>query len=185
MDPKIYLHLYLQQVRDVLVWKLDGLSEYDARRPLTPTGTNLLGLVKHLTGNGFGYFGEVFDRPAHTGEWLVDRTQSEDFLARPEETREDIIAQYKRSWEHADATIAALDLDSPGKVPHFPEGWWNALTRICRTRRTNSPASSVQGHFAQGPHTSAGLCHQLNTNFFPLFARTHNPNSPEAHSRSA
>ena len=57
MDPKIYLHLYLQQVRDVLVWKLDGLSEYDARRPLTPTGTNLLGLVKHLTGNEFGYFG--------------------------------------------------------------------------------------------------------------------------------
>lgn len=150
MDPKIYLHLYLQQVRDVLVWKLDGLSEYDARRPLTPTGTNLLGLVKHLTGNEFGYFGEVFDRPAHAGEWLVDRTQSEDFLARPEETREDIIAQYKRSWEHADATIAALDLDSPGKVPHFPEGMrdvtlqWMLVHMITETCRHAGHADIVR-----------------------------------------
>ena len=45
---KAHLHRYLQSGRDALVWKLDGLSEYDVRRPLTPTGTNLLGLVKHL-----------------------------------------------------------------------------------------------------------------------------------------
>jgi Protein of unknown function (DUF664) len=31
-----------------VLWKLDGLSEYNIRRPLTPTSTNLLGLVKHL-----------------------------------------------------------------------------------------------------------------------------------------
>jgi hypothetical protein len=164
VDPKIYLHLYLQQVRDVLVWKLDGLSEYDARRPLTPTGTNLLGLVKHLTGNEFGYFGEVFDRPAHAGEWLVDRTQSEDFLARPEETREDIIAQYKRSWEHADATIAALDLDSPGKVPHFPEGMrdvtlqWMLVHMITETCRHAGHADIVRelidGHAGYHPTVS-------------------------------
>lgn len=41
------LHAELQRVREALVWKLDGLSEYDIRRPLTATGTNLLGLVKH------------------------------------------------------------------------------------------------------------------------------------------
>jgi hypothetical protein len=46
-DAKAELHVYLQGAREVLVWKLDGLSEYDIRRPLTPTGTNLLGLVKH------------------------------------------------------------------------------------------------------------------------------------------
>jgi hypothetical protein len=32
-----------------MLWKLDGLSEYDIRRPLERTGTNLLGLIKHLT----------------------------------------------------------------------------------------------------------------------------------------
>lgn len=43
------LHGYLRGARETLVWKLEGLGEYDIRRPLTPTGTNLLGLVKHST----------------------------------------------------------------------------------------------------------------------------------------
>jgi Protein of unknown function (DUF664) len=47
-DPKADLHRYLQTAREVLLWKLDGLSEYDIRRPLVPTGTNLLGLIKHV-----------------------------------------------------------------------------------------------------------------------------------------
>jgi Protein of unknown function (DUF664) len=33
-DPKADLRRYLQAAREALVWKLDGLSEYDARRPL-------------------------------------------------------------------------------------------------------------------------------------------------------
>ena len=55
-----------------LPWKLDGLSEYDIRRPLTPTGTNLLGLVKHVASVELGYFGDTFGRPS--GEplpWLA------------------------------------------------------------------------------------------------------------------
>lgn len=40
-NPKTDLLRYLQEARDALVWKLDGLSEYDIRRPLPPTGTNL------------------------------------------------------------------------------------------------------------------------------------------------
>ncbi|NUV38591.1 DUF664 domain-containing protein, partial [Streptomyces sp. KAI-27] len=64
-DPtyKADLVRYLQESREALLWKLDGLSEYDARRPLTPTGTNLLGLVKHLSGVELGYFGDTFGRP--------------------------------------------------------------------------------------------------------------------------
>jgi hypothetical protein len=60
--------------REALVWKLDGLSEYDARRPMVPTGTNLLGLVKHVASVEAGYFGETFDRPITVqgvGEHLV------------------------------------------------------------------------------------------------------------------
>ena len=45
LDPKTDFHRYLQEARDALLWKLDGLSEYDVRRPLVPTGINLLGLV--------------------------------------------------------------------------------------------------------------------------------------------
>ena len=63
-DPKTDLHRYLQDAREALLWKLDGLAEYDVRRPLTPTGTNLLGLVKHLASVELGYFGETFGRPS-------------------------------------------------------------------------------------------------------------------------
>ena len=62
-DPKADLHEYLQSGREVMLWKLDGLSEYDTRRPLVPTGTNLLGLVRHVASIETGYFGSVFGRP--------------------------------------------------------------------------------------------------------------------------
>ena len=62
-SAKDYLHSDLREVREVMLWKLDGLSEYDIRRPLTSTGTNLLGLVKHLSIAEVRYFGDVFDRP--------------------------------------------------------------------------------------------------------------------------
>ena len=48
LDQKAILKSYLQEGREALLWKLNGLSEYDLRRPLVPTGTNLLGLVKHI-----------------------------------------------------------------------------------------------------------------------------------------
>ncbi len=46
---KHYLHSDLREAREVMLWKLDGLSDYDVRLPLTSTGTNLLGLIKHLS----------------------------------------------------------------------------------------------------------------------------------------
>jgi hypothetical protein len=63
-DPKVGLQLYLQFAREALLWKLDGLSEYDVRRSLTPTGTNLLGLVKHAASIELGYLGDSFGRPS-------------------------------------------------------------------------------------------------------------------------
>lgn len=35
------LHAYLKHERAAVLAKLDGLSEYDVRRPMTTTGTNL------------------------------------------------------------------------------------------------------------------------------------------------
>ena len=42
------LRAALDRHRDVVLWKLDGLSDAQVRRPMTPSGTSLLGLVKHL-----------------------------------------------------------------------------------------------------------------------------------------
>ncbi|WP_433830234.1 DinB family protein [Actinoplanes sp. CA-015351] len=122
-DPKGDLRQYLQEARDALVWKLEGLSEYDIRRPLVPTGTNLLGLVKHSAGVEGGYFGETFGRPLHEPmPWMdEDAEPNADMWATPEEKRDDIIALYRRVWAHSDATIEALDLDARGRVPWWPE----------------------------------------------------------------
>ncbi|MFI5829306.1 DinB family protein [Streptomyces sp. NPDC051578] len=122
-DPKADLHFSLQSARDALLWKLEGLSEYDIRRPLTPTGTTLLGLVKHVAGVELGYLGDTFGRPS--GEllpWLDDGAGANaDMWATADETREYIVELYRRAWAHSDATIGALALDATGRVPWWPD----------------------------------------------------------------
>jgi uncharacterized damage-inducible protein DinB len=130
-DPKADLRRYLQTARDALLWKLEGLSEYDIRRPMTPTGTNLLGLVKHAATAELEYFGRVFGRPSDMGSpWDDESDPNGDLYAQPDESREDIIEFYRRTQEHANATIEALDLDSPGRVPWWGENGEVTLFRI-------------------------------------------------------
>ena len=120
-DEKQTLLRYLQEGRDALLSKLDGLSEYDVRRPLTRTGTNLLGLVKHVAGTEAGYLGAVFGRPfPEPMPWMEDESEpNSDMWATAEESREQVVEQYRRVWAHSDATVAALPLDASGVVP-----WW-------------------------------------------------------------
>lgn len=122
-DPKADLHRYLQQGRDALLWKLDGLSDYDVRRPLTQTGTNLLGLVKHVASVEAGYFGLVFGRPFDEPlPWFEEDAEvNADFWATADESREQIVGLYHRAWAHSDVTIDTLELDAVGHVPHWPE----------------------------------------------------------------
>ncbi len=119
---KEHLHSDLREIREAMLWKLDGLGEYDIRRPLTPTGTNLLGLVKHLSIWESRYFGEVFDRPfpEHLPRWDGANEHGADMWATEHETRGEIVGRYRRVWEHSDATITALAIDSPGHVPWWP-----------------------------------------------------------------
>jgi hypothetical protein len=122
-DPKADLHRYLQIGREALLWKLDGLSEYDIRRPMVPTGTNLLGLVKHVASVELGYFGDTFDRPS--GEPLPwfdeDAEPNAHMWATADESGEQIVGLYHRAWAHADVTIDTLDLDAIGRVPWWPD----------------------------------------------------------------
>lgn len=121
-DPKADLHRYLQAARKALLWKLDGLSEYDIRRPMTPTGTNLLGLVKHVASVELGYFGDTFRRPSDEPlPWFGDDAESNaDMWATADESREQIVGLYQRAWAHTDATINTLALDAIGHVPWWP-----------------------------------------------------------------
>lgn len=117
---KEYLHEELQLSRSALVWKLDGLSEYDVRRPLTATGTNLLGLVKHVATWEARYFGEVFERPFAGSLTRWQDSDGSDLWVTESESREQIIDFYRRAWTHSDATIQALPIDAPGHVPWWP-----------------------------------------------------------------
>jgi hypothetical protein len=122
-DVKDELHRKLQAGRAALLAKLDALSEYDLRRPMTPTGTNLLGLVKHLAGLEYEYLGESFGYPApERMSWIDDGSiwQGADMWARPDESSEYITGLYRRACAHADGVIAALGLAAPGSVRHWP-----------------------------------------------------------------
>ncbi|HET7487507.1 MAG TPA: DinB family protein [Acidimicrobiales bacterium] len=121
-EAKAVLLRYLRTAREAVVWKLDGLSEYDARRPVVPTGTNLLGLVKHLACVEAEYLGVVFGRPfSEPMPWTDgDADPNDDMWATPEETREVIVDLYRRAWAHADATVDSLPLDAQGRVPWWP-----------------------------------------------------------------
>lgn len=124
-QPKAVLLHYLRSQREALLWKLDGLGERDLRMPRTPTGTNLIGIVKHMANVEIGYFGDTFGRQWPTPE---ERISEEDFTADPQadwyatedETCDDVVDLYRRVWAFADATIEDLPLDTLGRVP-----WWN------------------------------------------------------------
>ncbi|MBT9257380.1 DinB family protein [Phycicoccus sp. MAQZ13P-2] len=105
---------------------LDGLSEYDVRRPLTPTGTNLLGLVKHLTGVEVGYFLQSLGRPAPTLPWDEDGSvwDNGDLWARADESRSWVLDLYREAWTLSDAALAEVPLDTPAEPP-----WWPEATR--------------------------------------------------------
>jgi uncharacterized damage-inducible protein DinB len=145
-DPKSVLRRYLDEGRDALLWKLDGLSEYDARRPLVPTGTNLLGLVKHVAGVEAEYLGGTFGRPF--GEplpWLAeDAEPNADMWATAEESRKQIVELYRRVREHSDATVEALDLDAAGHV-----AWWPA-------ERSEVTLHQILVHMIAETHRHAG-----------------------------
>jgi uncharacterized damage-inducible protein DinB len=143
---KEVLHRYLREGREALVWKLDGLSDYDVRRPLTRTGTNLLGLLKHVASVASEYFGLVFERPfPEELPWFVEGAEDNaDMWATAQESREDIIGLYTRVWEHADATIEALPLGAAGQVP-----WWSEARR-------NVTLQQILVHMVAEIHRHAG-----------------------------
>ncbi|GAA0985937.1 MULTISPECIES: DinB family protein [Nocardiopsis] len=131
-DPRPELLRYLRGAREAVLWKLDGLSEYDVRRPVTPTGTNLLGLVKHLVAVESDYLGTVFGRPfGEPVPWAdPDAEPNTDMWATPDESREYIVGLYRRVWAHGDATVAELGADAVGRVPWWPQDRAEVTVRL-------------------------------------------------------
>jgi uncharacterized damage-inducible protein DinB len=130
-EPRAILARYLQRAREGLLFKLDGLSERDLRLPRTPTGTNLLGILKHCTNVEWGYLGLSFGRTFSDQHRLLPLSAFEedpqaDWYATAEESAADLIELYHRVGEASQATIEALPLDTVGRVPWWPEEMANA-----------------------------------------------------------
>ncbi|HYJ67711.1 MAG TPA: DinB family protein [Nocardioidaceae bacterium] len=118
------LHRYLQESRDGVLSRLEGLSQYDMRRPMTPSATNLLGLVKHLATMEHGYLGDCVGRPAPVPlPWVEDESvlDGADMWAKADESSDEIVELYRAAWRHSDESIAQLALDAPAEVKWWPE----------------------------------------------------------------
>ena len=89
---------FLDYVRDAVVIKLDGLAEDDARRALVPSGTNLLGLVKHLTMVEVSWFQWSF--AADDVRIPTDRLDEADTVAS-------VIAAYRAACTRNNEVVAA------------------------------------------------------------------------------
>jgi hypothetical protein len=126
LDLKSHLVGRLDRLNHAVLHNLEGLSEYDLRRPMTtPTATNLLGVAFHLASLHAEYFGETFGRPfPREGEFYYradeDADPQDDLWVRPEATSEWVVELYRAAWDHATETFATLDLDAPGQIPTSP-----------------------------------------------------------------
>jgi uncharacterized damage-inducible protein DinB len=109
------LHAMLDKNRDVMVWKLEGLTDEEMRRPMLPSGTNLLGMVKHLAAVEYGWFGLTFD--IETEPLPFDENDADaDLTVRDDESTQDILDFYARGRAFADNVISELSLDTTGKA---------------------------------------------------------------------
>jgi uncharacterized damage-inducible protein DinB len=109
-DEKTSLHISLDRHRDVVLWKLEGLDDEQLRRAMTPSGTSLLGLVKHLAGVEYQWFGQTFGRDTEP----LETDPVADMRASDTESSADIIAFYQRARAAGDRVIDELDLDAIG-----------------------------------------------------------------------
>ncbi|MEV7596931.1 DinB family protein [Kitasatospora sp. NPDC089797] len=108
------LHAALDRHRDAVLWKVRGLDDEQLRRPLTPSGTNLLGLVKHLGGAELGWFRQTFGRATGPLPFDVDADDGSDLRIEPHESTAEVLAFYARARAACDEVIAELDLDDTG-----------------------------------------------------------------------
>jgi uncharacterized protein DUF664 len=106
----------LDRHRTVVLWKIDGLDDEQLRRPMTPSGTNLLGLVKHLAAVELGWFCETFGRPFELLPSIdYDVDEESDMHATADETTEQIVAFYRRAWAAANEALDEIDLETVGQ----------------------------------------------------------------------
>ncbi len=104
------LESFLDYHRATLLWKIDGLSEADLKRSMTPSGVSLLGLVKHLAYVERSWFQAVFARDDATFPWTNEDPDA-DWRVQDDENADSIEAFYRAETERSRQIVAAASLD--------------------------------------------------------------------------
>jgi hypothetical protein len=106
------LRTFLDQQRDVLLWKLQGLKDRQLRQPMTPSGLYLLGIVKHHAATEQYWLCQLFGRPAEP----LSLAATDDLRLDPDDTTDSVLAYFSRARTSSDAAIAEMDLDATAKT---------------------------------------------------------------------
>jgi uncharacterized damage-inducible protein DinB len=114
-DEKESLRVSLDRHRNAIEWKVSGLDDEGLRRRMTPSGTSLLGLVKHLAAVEYSWFCETFGRETEPLPF-VDGDPDADLRVEAGESTEEIFAFYARARAAADRVIDELDVEDVGKA---------------------------------------------------------------------
>ena len=114
---------YLDYHRDTLLMKIDGASDADLRRPMVPSGTTLLGLVKHLAYVERWWFQRVFAGEDVRFPWSKEDPDA-DFRIEPDETTEQVLDLYRGECDKSRRITAAGSLDDVSR--REPDRWGRA-----------------------------------------------------------
>lgn len=108
------LEAFLDLYRDVVVRKVTGVSEEDARLPLVASGSTLGGIVKHLRWVEVGWFHQVLG--ARSGDNRRPHERDTEFRVQPHETLDSLVADYRDACATSRSLAADHQLDDT--VPH-------------------------------------------------------------------
>ncbi|WP_186313492.1 DinB family protein [Paenarthrobacter nicotinovorans] len=121
-DRGAQLREYLNDAREAILWKCEGLSDAQARTPLTPTGTHVMGLLLHLAVTESQYFISCLGREIENAviRHVIEAEDAQaDFLPPPGMTLEDAVRIYRQTIVAVDAVLDEVELNSPAVVE-----WW-------------------------------------------------------------
>ncbi|MDJ0354486.1 DinB family protein [Pseudarthrobacter sp. PH31-O2] len=145
-DRATQLREYLNDAREAILWKCEGLSDAQARTPLTPTGTHVMGLLLHLAVTESQYFisclGREIENPVIQGV-IASRDAQADFLPPPNMTLADAVEIYRETTVAADAVLDDLELDTTAVVQ-----WW--------TKHRHTTVERLLVHMIAESHRHAG-----------------------------
>jgi uncharacterized damage-inducible protein DinB len=112
---------FLDYHRATLLWKLEGLDDEQLRRAMVPSGTSLLGLVKHLAYVERSWFQGVWAGQEVSFPWTKEDPDA-DWRIEPDETTGDVLALYDGECDRSREIIAAASsLDEAVVHPRWKE----------------------------------------------------------------